>query len=74
MHLQIRILRYLQLVQLILSIGQNLKIPVIAEGVETEAQLRLLKELGCALVQGYYFSRPLPAAEFETMYFSEREA
>ena len=58
----------LQLVQLILGIGRNLKIPVIAEGVETETQLRLLKELGCALVQGFYFSRPLPAAEFETAF------
>ncbi len=58
----------LQLVQLILGIGRNLKIPVIAEGVETETQLRLLKELGCALVQGFYFSRPLPAAEFEAAF------
>ncbi len=58
----------LQLVQLILGIGRNLKIPVVAEGVETEAQLSLLKQLGCALVQGYYFSKPLPAREFETAY------
>ena len=50
---------------LILGIARSLKIPVIAEGVETETQLRLLKEMGCELVQGYYFSRPLPAPEFE---------
>jgi EAL domain-containing protein (putative c-di-GMP-specific phosphodiesterase class I) len=55
----------IQLVALILDIAKNLKIPVIAEGVETENQLRLLKDLGCELVQGYYFSRPLPANEFE---------
>jgi EAL domain-containing protein (putative c-di-GMP-specific phosphodiesterase class I) len=55
----------LQLVQLILGIGRNLKIPVIAEGVETETQMQLLKKMGCELVQGYYFSRPLPASEFE---------
>ena len=54
-----------QLVKLILGIAGNLKVPVVAEGVETEAQLKLLRELGCELVQGYYFSRPLPAAEFE---------
>ena len=54
------------LVALILGIAKNMKIPVVAEGVETEEQLRLLKELGCSLVQGFYFSRPLPAAEFET--------
>ena len=35
--------------------------------VETESQMRLLRELGCALVQGYYFSRPLPPSEFEDM-------
>ncbi|MBR0409345.1 MAG: EAL domain-containing protein [Clostridia bacterium] len=56
----------IQLVALILGIANNLNIPVIAEGVETEAQIRLLKELGCTLVQGYYFSKPLHPAEFET--------
>lgn len=55
-----------QLVALILGIAHNLNIPVIAEGVETEAQIQLLKELGCSLVQGYYFSKPLHPAEFET--------
>ena len=55
----------IQLVALILGIANNLNIPVIAEGVETEAQIRLLKELGCTLVQGYYFSKPLHPTEFE---------
>ena len=53
------------LVGLIIEIAKSLKIPVVAEGVETEAQLTLLKKLGCPLVQGYYFSKPLPAGEFE---------
>ena len=53
------------LVALILGIAKSLKIPVVAEGVETEEQLQLLKELGCPLVQGFYFSRPLPPDEFE---------
>ena len=61
----------LQLVELILGIARNMKIPVVAEGVETEVQLRLLKELGCDLVQGYYFSRPLPAREFEAVILGE---
>ena len=39
--------------------------PVVAEGVETEAQMKILKDLGCTLVQGYYFSRPLHPSEFE---------
>ena len=53
------------LVELIVDIARYLKVPVIAEGVETGAQLKLLKDAGCDLVQGYYFSRPLPADEFE---------
>jgi EAL domain-containing protein (putative c-di-GMP-specific phosphodiesterase class I) len=53
------------LVALILGIAKSLKIPVVAEGVETEEQLNLLRKLGCPLVQGFYFSKPLPADEFE---------
>ena len=56
----------IQLVALILGIADNLKIPVIAEGVETEEQLNLLKKLGCSVVQGYYFSKPLLAVDFES--------
>ena len=57
--------RDFHLVELILDIARYLKVPVVAEGVETEKQLKLLKEAGCDLVQGYYFSRPLPVDEFE---------
>ena len=62
-----------QMVELILSIAENLKVPVIAEGVETEEQLTMLKKLGCALVQGYYFSRPLPAEAFERAFLEKPE-
>ena len=54
-----------RLVELILDIARNLHVPVIAEGVETEAQMLMLKNAGCALVQGFYFSRPLPPDDFE---------
>ena len=54
-----------RLVELIVDIARYLKVPVVAEGVETENQLKLLRDAGCDLVQGYYFSRPLPADEFE---------
>ena len=57
-----------QLVSLIINIAKSLKIPVVAEGVETETQMQLLKKLGCAIVQGYYFSRPLHAADFENLF------
>ena len=53
------------LVALILGIARSMKIPVVAEGVETEEQLQLLKKWGCPLVQGFYFSKPLSAGEFE---------
>jgi EAL domain-containing protein (putative c-di-GMP-specific phosphodiesterase class I) len=54
-----------RLVELIIDIARYLKVPVVAEGVETANQLKLLKNAGCDLVQGYYFSKPLPAGEFE---------
>ena len=56
--------RDFRLVELIIDIARYLKVPVVAEGVETDNQLRLLRDAGCDLVQGYYFSRPLPADEF----------
>ena len=50
----------------IISIGQQLRHKVIAEGVETLEQLEFLRESGCDEVQGYLFSRPLAADAFET--------
>jgi EAL domain-containing protein (putative c-di-GMP-specific phosphodiesterase class I) len=44
----------------IISLAHALGLKVIAEGVETEEQLDRLRELGCDLVQGYYFAHPLP--------------
>ena len=57
----------LRLVKLILDIARYLRVRVVAEGVETKGQLSLLKEGGCDLVQGFFFSRPLPAEEFEKL-------
>ncbi|HEY4065647.1 MAG TPA: EAL domain-containing protein [Burkholderiaceae bacterium] len=51
----------------VLMLAQGLKLKVLAEGVETEGQLNLLIANGCELMQGYIFSKPLPAAVFEQM-------
>ncbi|RYE97271.1 MAG: EAL domain-containing protein, partial [Oxalobacteraceae bacterium] len=45
----------------------NLRLSVIAEGVETAEQLDYLRRQGCDEMQGYYFSRPLPADAFEQL-------
>ena len=56
-----------RLVSLILDIAKYMEVKVVAEGVETEEQIQFLREIGCNLVQGYYFSRPLPPDEFEKL-------
>lgn len=52
------------IVKTIIEMARNLKIDVIAEGVENERQFKLLYEYGCKLFQGYLFSRPLKEEEF----------
>ena len=47
-----------------INIGHDLGMRVIAEGVETEAAVKLLRELGCDVGQGYHFGRPAPADVF----------
>lgn len=55
------------LVRTIIGMAENLNLSVIAEGVEQEEQLHLLDKMGCHAYQGYYFSRPVALADFETM-------
>lgn len=48
----------------IIAMGRSLRLAVVAEGVETRDELETLTQMGCPLVQGYHYSRPLPADEF----------
>lgn len=51
----------------VISLGHELNLKVIAEGVENASQLRFLREHGCDEAQGYYFSKPLPPANIEKL-------
>jgi diguanylate cyclase (GGDEF)-like protein len=53
------------IIQAIITMAQNLKLEVLAEGVETEEQLTFLRSAECNAVQGYYFSKPISSDEFE---------
>jgi diguanylate cyclase (GGDEF)-like protein len=55
------------LVMAIITLAHNLRLQVVAEGVETEEQLRFLNLLRCDEVQGYFFSKPLPSKGLEQM-------
>ena len=54
-----------RMISIVIDIADYLGVPVIAEGVETEEQYLELKKLGCSIIQGYYFAKPVPADEFE---------
>src|SRR5258708_32195324 len=60
----------LALVSTIINLAHSLKLKVVAEGVETEEQSRLLRLLNCDEMQGYLFSKPLPREMFESKYLS----
>ena len=61
------------IVRAVTGLGKSLGISIIAEGVETNEQLGLLRTEGCTEVQGFLFSRPRPAADVETMLSYGRE-
>jgi len=53
------------IVQAILAMGHTLDLKVLAEGVEDASQIIVLKNIGCDVVQGYYYNRPMPVKEFD---------
>lgn len=61
-----------EILQTIISLAKNLKMKVIAEGIETESQLNLLQNLGCDYGQGYLMSKPKPRDEAEKMLYEHQ--
>ena len=61
------------MVEIVIEIADSLGVPVIAEGVETAEQMFTLKAMGCDIVQGYYFSKPVPAEQFEAFLKEKQE-
>ena len=53
-----------RLVEVVMDIAEFLEVPVVAEGVEEEEQFSALKDMGCDIVQGYYFSPPVNSEKF----------
>ena len=53
------------IVKAIIALGKSMSMELVAEGVETQSEMALVKSMGCQFVQGYFYSHPLPASEFE---------
>ena len=62
-----------RLLEAMIRLAENFGVLTIAEGVETREQMLALKTMGCDIVQGFYFSRPLPADEFEAFVVENRD-
>ncbi len=58
-----------KIVEMIILLAKQLKLNVVAEGVETASQLKLLKEMQCDYVQGFYFSKPITIGEIREKYY-----
>jgi len=56
-----------EIARAIISLSRGLQLKVVAEGAEIKEQVAFLKDQGCDLIQGFYFSRPIPADQFEAL-------
>lgn len=64
--------REMALFRNVVNLSKDMGIMTVAEGVETEEQYKMLYESGCDMAQGYLFGRPMPVADFEETFFSQR--
>jgi EAL domain-containing protein (putative c-di-GMP-specific phosphodiesterase class I) len=62
------------LVETIVGLAKHLDLEVVAEGVETAEQVEMLKQLGCNIGQGYYFSKPIPPNDLERFILKLRQS
>ena len=62
-----------KILEIVIDIAESLRVPTVAEGVETAEQLLTLKSIGCDIGQGYLFSRPIPAEEYERFLIVRRD-
>ena len=61
-----------RLLEAMIRLAATFEVPTIAEGVETAEQMLALKAMGCDMIQGYYFSPPVPADKFEAFLIKEK--
>ena len=64
--------RSVAIVSAIIAMAHSLNLEVIAEGVEVESHIRLLRKMKCDILQGYYIARPMPATDFEQLLANSR--
>ena len=65
--------RDLKMVDSIITIAHNMGLTVVAEGVEQNAQLNILKALNCEEIQGYIFSKPVPEKDFKQLLTTDQD-
>ena len=61
------------LLENIIHLAHGFQLKVIAEGIENEDQLKILKEMQCDMFQGYHFGRPVDKVDFERMFLENKE-
>ncbi len=62
------------IIEAIIKMCKKLKIKTVAEGIETKEQVKFLKKMGCDIIQGYYFSKPITILEFERKYLNSYQS
>ena len=62
-----------KILEVIIEMAKKMNMTTVAEGIETAGSEQMLKELSCDYGQGYYYSKPIPVAEFKEKFLSENQ-